>query len=145
MAKSKECIMMMFYKNRKLLVEKRGPKSSIGSKVIFPGGAVEESDKNHAENYLHVTLKREALEELGVTDLKFDFIKTLEVEREKRYGLPDLIIHYFLVTAWKGRIPKNGEDGAKLFWIDSGSISELSFEDDRKLAASMLSQPNMLR
>lgn len=145
MEKSKEGVMMIFFKNGRLLVERRGQKSSISGKVVFPGGAVEESEKNHAENYLHVTLKREAFEELGVTGLKFDFIRTLEVERSERYKLPDLIFHYFLVTAWEGRIPDDGEDGEKLFWIDSESISELSFEEDRKLAASILNQPNMLR
>jgi len=142
---SREGVVMILVDNGKVLAERRTGKGLLSGAIVFPAGTVEESDRKNPENYLHITLKREAREEFGITLLNFSFIKTIKTIRQYKNKIINLTLNYFIVKKWKGSIPEKGENNSELFWLDLSSLDKLDFENDREMAAQAISQPNMLR
>lgn len=107
----KIAIVFIFYDKQKrlFLIERRRKKQYLAGEEVFPGGKVNDDEIGN----LNKTLKREIFEELGVVP---DSHENLGVDI---IGMNGYILKPFLVTSWKGEIPKKVIDsGAVLKWVD---------------------------
>lgn len=106
----KIAIAYIFYdpQNKKYLIENRIDKQVAAGEKVFPGGKVEDDEKDNLEK----ALVREAKEELGIEIIKW-------VDLEKSVILESgYILHPYLITSWNGEIPDKVLDkGSKLEWV----------------------------
>lgn len=111
MAKSSRVVLFALIKEDKILLEKRPVKGFIKHQYLIPGGAINEKQEN-----LETALKREMVEELGVTPINFELLTEEDIP-----GLHNNILKPFVVSSWHGEIPKfilDKKDPFPLEWIE---------------------------
>lgn len=100
---------LIFTDGKKILMEKRTIRGFDKDQHIIPGGVIEE------EESLEMAVKREAMEELGITPL--DFV-ALPYE-EDIYGIDGVLLKPFIISNWEGNFPKAILDEGNLIeWIE---------------------------
>ncbi|MCX6818960.1 MAG: NUDIX hydrolase [Candidatus Aenigmarchaeota archaeon] len=113
-----EAVVFVFYKDGKILVEKRSKKGE--QDVFIPSGGVEQEDAKSGD-YLVNALKREISEELQgkIEIIEYKYLTSCRADAIK------INFHAFVITKWKGSVPdftvEDGKRFADLFWI---SLSE---------------------
>lgn len=113
----KESVVFLFYKDGKVLLEKRTNKISdaYNGMLIVPGGKIEQTDYSQPDYFL-TALLREVEEELSVKPLTvihlFDNPHNLTPRGNIYYS------RVFLVTEWEGEIKSQEPEKATAVWID---------------------------
>lgn len=108
-----------------ILVEKRPVPGFSEHQYLIPGGAITGSEN------LEQALKREVMEELGVIPTKFELLTEKGV-----LGLFNNALKPFVVTSWKGELPKVGldqEDSYPLEWITIDHALKIPIESTKKI------------
>lgn len=107
-------VIFIFIKDKKILIEKRYLEIFKSEQYLIPGGTVQDELED-----LEQALKREALEELGITLI--EFIK-LPTKKEIR-GLNGQLLIPFFVTKWLGNFPESILDkGNKIEWVEIDQV-----------------------
>ncbi|UCE44013.1 MAG: NUDIX domain-containing protein [Candidatus Bathyarchaeota archaeon] len=115
-----EVVVGVFLKRNQFLVERRGFEEEIDPGIVcLPGGHVRKRESREE------ALKREMLEELGISVKKFRFIcrnsyVASNGERQNAYC--------YLITDYEGK--PTCKSAQEIFWEDN--IEDLSLEVDRK-------------
>lgn len=126
MAKSSRVVLFALIKEDKILLEKRPIKGFIKHQYLIPGGAIK-----RLEN-LEDALKREVLEELGVTPTEFELLTDEDIP-----GLNENILKPYVVTSWQGAIPKfilDKRDPFPLEWMEiNKALNILPIEHSKKI------------
>lgn len=127
MAKSNLVVLFAVIKKNKILLEKRPIKGFPKHQYLIPGGAI-----NGREENLEDALKREVMEELGITPTDFKLLTDEDIP-----GLYNNILKPFVVTSWQGKIPKfilDKEDPYPLEWMEiDKSLNVLPIESTKKI------------
>lgn len=122
-----DTVAFILVRDGKILVEKRRmDKETDPGKVVIPGGHVEDGE-THEE-----ALKRELLEELGVTCNDFTFIARMPCETETEIQMN----HWYLCNNWKGT-PASTE-AEEIYYISYPE--ELDLPNDRTVINKLLSK-----
>lgn len=104
-----QVVIFIFIDGQKVLMEKRLLKDFTGEQLLVPGGRVKVDEKD-----LEVALKREAMEELGVTPLAFTPLPESAID-----GLGDSKLFPFVIHKWEGMFPDIVLDrGNSLVWVE---------------------------
>lgn len=126
MAQSSRVVLFALVKENKILLEKRPVKGFKEDQYLIPGGAIAESGEN-----LEDALKREIMEELGITPIDFELLTDEDIP-----GLYENILKPFVVTSWQGEIPKfilDKEDPFPLEWVEIKYLLTYSIPGTRKI------------
>lgn len=106
--KNQTVVILIFFREGKILTEKRQMDLFKISQYLIPGGTVE------LEENPEDTVVREALEELGIKVSKFKILP----HKEKIRGLKNQTLLPFIIEEWEGEFPDTILDkGTPLFWI----------------------------
>lgn len=120
-------VIFVLYKENKILLEKRPVKGFTDHQFLIPGGAVLDDELENLEK----ALKRELVEELGVTPTEFELLTNENIE-----GVYDNILKPFVISKWEGEIPKNvldKDDPYPLEWVEIEEALATPFEGSRKI------------
>ncbi len=109
---------LIIRENRILAEQRKLTKTVCPGATAIPGGHVE------ADESLEAALKRELLEELGVTTDDYDFVCSL-LHRSAEFRK----LNYFVVNSWEGELQNNEADA--LVWIPLNALDELDLDVDR--------------
>jgi len=110
MTKSSKVVLFALIKENKILLEKRQVKGFAEDQYLIPGGAI-----NPLET-LEDALKREIMEELGITPIDFELLANEDIP-----GLHQNILKPFIVKSWQGEIPEfilDKKDPYPLEWME---------------------------
>jgi 8-oxo-dGTP pyrophosphatase MutT (NUDIX family) len=129
----REAVVFVFFKDNKVLVEKRAKGNTFEGLKIFPSGKVEVKDIDGDLDYRVEALRREVWEELGVIPTKFRLILAKVYPREV-----NMLLHCFLITEWQGQIETNRVAEKGVFeWMDlSRAEKEMPLESSKEIIAS---------
>ena len=122
-------VIFALIKEGKILVEKRPIPGFLDHQYLIPGGAI------NLKEDLEQALKREVLEELGVIPTEFVPLTTEDI-----VGIFDNNLKPFVITKWKGKIPKIGldkEDAYPLEWIEIADALNIPIESTRKIIEAL--------
>lgn len=133
----KESVVFLFYKDGKILVEKRGtrPNDHYANITVLPGGKVNEEDRKSADRF-RTALIREAQEELSV--LPTTLIRLFDEARNISPKGDIYNSRVYLVTEWEGEIDYKKESSkATPFWLDINlAENELPLEFSQRIIAA---------
>lgn len=101
-----------------LLEERKPTKRVVPGAVALPGGHVEAGES------LEDALRRELMEELGITPLEVRYVCTL-LHRSAEFRR----LHYFAVPQWEGKMENH--EAASLRWVPLTAPNDLDLEVDR--------------
>lgn len=124
-----QVVIFALIKDKKILVEKRPVPGFSDNQYLIPGGAIDPRED------LESALKREIIEELGVTPTEF-----MPLNQEGIIGIFDNILKPFVITKWQGKIPKIGldpKDQYPLEWIDIDQALNIPIESTKKIIAAI--------
>jgi 8-oxo-dGTP diphosphatase len=114
-----ECVAALVIKDATVLAEERKPtKRVVPGAVALPGGHVEPGEG------IEDALRRELMEELGITPLEVRYVCTL-LHRSAEFRR----LHYFAVPQWEGRMENH--EAASLRWVPLTAPNDLDLEVDR--------------
>jgi 8-oxo-dGTP diphosphatase len=118
-----ECVAAIVLKEATVLAEERKPtKRVMPGAVALPGGHVEPGEGiEHA-------LRRELMEELGITPLEVQYVCTL-LHRSAEFRR----LHYFAIPQWEGRMENH--EATSLRWVPLTAPHDLDLEVDRLAVA----------
>lgn len=106
--KNQTVIILIFFRDGKILTEKRQMDLFKISQYLIPGGTVE-LEENPKD-----AVVREALEELGIKVSKFKMLP----HKKKIRGLKNQTLLPFIIEEWEGEFPNTILDkGTPLFWV----------------------------
>lgn len=106
--KNQTVIILIFFREGKILAEKRQMDLFKIPQYLIPGGTVE-LEENPKD-----AVVREALEELGIEVSKFKMLP----HKKKIIGLRNQTLLPFIIEEWEGEFPNTILDkGTPLFWI----------------------------
>jgi hypothetical protein len=130
-------------KGGKLVIEKR-PEHLPGASVCIPCGHIDlDRDKgDHAE----AAFLRESQEEFSEGKFKpgeYHYLASLKFEEDDgKGGMRKLLLHYFVVTTWSGKIPshsvEHGKRHSELIWFPLAGFKRLPQSCDREAIKTML-------
>lgn len=132
MVKSKptQVVILIFIEAQKIFVEKRSLNKFRSDQYLIPGGEVEE---NELEN-LELTLKREAMEELGVVPLDFTPLPL----SEEILGINGQILKPFIIKKWEGTLPESILDkGNQTLWIEIKELLKSPFKPSKLIVQAL--------
>ncbi len=112
MSGSRKIVLFALIRSGKILLEKRSIEGFDKPQYLIPGGAI----NDHLLEKLEDALKREMMEELGVTPINFELLTEEDIP-----GIFNNMLKAFAVTSWEGEIPEiilDKEDPHPLEWID---------------------------
>jgi 8-oxo-dGTP diphosphatase len=114
-----ECVAALVLKEATVLAEEREPtKRVVPGSVALPGGHVEPGES------VEDALRRELMEELGITPLEVRYVCTL-LHRSAEFRK----LHYFAVPQWEGRAENH--EAASLRWVPLTAPHDLDLDVDR--------------
>lgn len=123
-------VLLIFTDGKKIFIEKRAINGFPKDQYLFPGGVVEQAELNNLE----VTLKREAMEELGVKPLDFVALSN----NGEIFGLGGVKLKPFVITRWEGNLPQTIiDEGNPTIWVEIDEVLNCSFEPSRKVAKAL--------
>jgi 8-oxo-dGTP diphosphatase len=101
-------------KDSSILVEERSKTAKVApGDIAILGGHCEDEDHSDKDDFRINTLKRELKEELDIVPTNFAFLCTLPYKyKEKKYE-----VHYYVVSAWEGKIGDITTEDGKLIWL----------------------------
>ncbi len=121
--KTNQVIILIFFRDNKLLLERRPPKSSFANQSLPPGGGIEIDEINDPI----LALKRESMEELGGIPQQFQALSHL-------YGETGKLLKPFLITKWGGVISDTILDkGNSRFWEELDLLENSSLKSLQKI------------
>ncbi|MFA0487008.1 NUDIX hydrolase [Vibrio sp. 10N.222.55.B11] len=107
-----ECVSFIMLKESQVLLEKRSESRETDPGLItIPGGHIE-----HGENQVQA-LFRELDEELNVVPIDYQYLCSLYHPTKELQ-----LIHYFIVSDWKGDITAQETDDVKWYSLDSAPV-----------------------
>ena len=107
-----ECVSFLLLNESQVLLEKRSEsKETDPGLITIPGGHIE-----HGENQVQ-TLFRELDEELNVTPTEYTFLCSLYHPTTELQ-----LIHYFIVSDWKGDIKTQEADDVKWYSLNTALV-----------------------
>lgn len=123
-------VILIFLDGEKIFIEKRVVKGFDKEQYLIPGGIVEETELNNLE----AAIKREAIEELGVTPEEFINLHL----QQKIFGLGGVILKPFIITRWSGNLPPTIlDEGNPTVWLTIEEILNCTYEPTRKIAQAL--------
>jgi len=129
MQKSKKVIASVITQNDKFLIAQRAKKDALYEKWEFPGGKVENNESDHE------CLKRELMEEFGITATIGDYLCTSYFEHK---GMPMEMLAYY-VHNYTGIF--NLYDHKQIKWVTKQELLSYDFPDaDRPIIDMLLQQ-----
>lgn len=129
--KDTKCVVFVFVKKGKFLVEKRPETEEIDSgKVTIPGGHVENNES------LEDALVRECKEEIGVEPVGYRKF----YEGEYTTGNENMACYYYAITKWKGKI--RAMEVATLSWLRFSEADKLDVLIDREAIMALKNHAN---
>ncbi len=106
--KNQTVVILIFFREGKILIEKRQIDIFKISQYLIPGGTVE-PEENPEDAII-----REAFEELGIKISKFKMLP----HKKKIRGLKNQTLLPFIIEEWEGEFPDTILDkGTPLFWV----------------------------
>lgn len=126
-----QVVIFALVKQNKILVEKRPVEGFLNHQYLIPGGMV----KNDLPESLEDALKREMMEELGITPIEFELLTDEEIP-----GLSNNILKPFLVKSWQGEIPKvnlDKEDPHPLEWMEIDQALNTPVKPTKKIVETL--------
>ncbi|WP_172380288.1 NUDIX hydrolase [Vibrio sp. Vb339] len=109
-----ECVSFILLNESQVLLEKRcESKETDPGLITIPGGHIE-----HGENQVQ-TLFREIDEELNVVPIDYQYLCSLYHPTKELQ-----LIHYFIVSEWKGDITAQEADDVKWYSLGSAPIDK---------------------
>ncbi len=127
----KQIVLFSLFKDGQVLIEKRPLTGHHGNQLLIPGGSVKEKEAEKLED----ALKRELMEELGITPLEFIRLKCEDI-----YTYKGVVMIPFLVNRWEGEIPSIGldpEDPYPLEWVSLEVILNSPINSTKKVACAL--------
>lgn len=116
-----KCVVFVFVKEGKFLVEKRPETEEIDpGKVTVPGGHVEDNES------LEDALVRECKEEIGAEPAEYRKF----YEGKYTTGKENMTCYYYVVMKWKGKI--QAKEAATLGWLRFSEVDKLDVPIDRE-------------
>lgn len=131
MATNSTVVIFVLVKDNKILVEKRPVEGFAKHQYLLPGGAINPEELENLEQ----ALKREMIEELGVTPTKFELLTQEDIP-----GLFDHLLKPFIVSEWTGTLPQIGldqEDSYPLEWVEIDTVLTTPIEGSRKIVQAL--------
>lgn len=129
MAINSTVVIFILIRNNKILVEKRPVEGFENHQYLIPGGAI-----NNSEG-IEGALKREMMEELGVTPRKFELLTQEEIP-----GLYNNILKPFVVSEWQGEVPPvilDKEDPHPLEWVEIETLLTTPNKGSKKIIQAL--------
>lgn len=125
-------VVFIFLKDHQVLLERRPTTSSFAGMDIYPGGSVKDNELDELES----ALKREIIEELGVTPIDIFAIPC----QQDIYGETGRLLRPYLIPNWEGNITEVILDkGNPIFWEDLEVVANHQLESVRKLTLALKS------
>ena len=119
-------VVFIFVKDDKVLLEKRPLTSSFAGMEMYPGGSVKENELDDLES----ALRREVLEELGVTPIEISALLC----PEDIYGETGKLLRPYLISTWDGTLSQTILDkGNPVSWVDLEIVANAPLESVRRL------------
>lgn len=129
MATNSTVVIFILIRANRILVEKRPLSGFSNHQYLIPGGAIDAAED------LEQALKREMMEELGVTPKKFELLTQEEIP-----GLYDNILRPFVVSEWQGEIPSvilDKEDPHPLEWVEIETLLTTPNKGSKKIIQAL--------
>jgi 8-oxo-dGTP diphosphatase len=128
MKKQIKVIISVFADGKKILVEKRFLKGYLEEQLLIPGGTVRENETSEE------ALKREVLEELGITVLEYELLPS----DKQILGLKNQHLIPFYITKWQGDFPRIILDkGNKIEWLEIDEVIKTPFQPTKKVVEAL--------
>lgn len=127
----KPVVIFILTKGTKVLMEKRPLEGFIGDQYLIPGGAV----KNEELENFEAALRREMMEELGISPLEFELLI-----KDGIPGLNKLTLYPFFIKEWAGDIPDIGldaDDPYPLEWIEIEQALDFPVKPTKKIIEAL--------
>lgn len=126
-----QIVLFILIKEKKILMEKRPVVGFSSHQYLFPGGSVQKELSESLED----ALKREMMEELGITPIKFELLTEEDVP-----GLYDNILKPFVITKWQGEVPAfilDKKDPYPLGWMEIDKALNIPIKSTKEIVMAL--------
>ena len=123
-------VIFIFLSKDKILIEKRELQDYAGLQYLIPGGLVEEKEE------IEQAMKREMLEELGVTPVEYILLPT----SKRIAGLKNQTLVPYLINKWSGDLPVTILDkGNSIIWLTIKEVLQTKIKPTREIVQALKS------